>query len=75
VLDVQGGCITDVGAGLLAASPDLKHLEFLNLSRNALTGSGTAALRKTGVKVNVSAQHGVQADDDEDGYLFEGDIE
>src|SRR5205807_17255 len=36
VLDLQGGCITDDGAKLLAGCPDLKNLEFLNLRRNAL---------------------------------------
>ena len=80
VLDLQGGCITDEGAGTLAACPDLKNLEFLNLSRNAMTAAGEAALKKTGVRVDASAQHNeAPGEDGETGdtpeYLFEGDIE
>ena len=36
VLDLNGGCVTDDGAKLLAASPDVKKLELLNLDINAL---------------------------------------
>jgi uncharacterized protein (TIGR02996 family) len=78
VLDLQGGCITDEGAKLLAGSPDLKNLEFLNLSRNALTKAGESTIKKTGVKADVSAQHG-ETQGGPGGeipeYLFEGDIE
>jgi uncharacterized protein (TIGR02996 family) len=78
VLDLQGGCITDEGAKLLAECPDLKNLEYLNLSRNALTKAGEEAINKTGVKANVSAQHG-ETPGESGGqlpeYLFEGDIE
>ena len=77
VLDLQGGCMTDAGADLLADCPDLKHLAFLNLSRNALTDYGIKALKKTGVKMDVSAQHGEQPGQEGDyvEYLGEGDIE
>ena len=79
VLDLQGGCMTDTGASLLAACPDLKNLDSLNLSRNALTKAGEEAITATGVKANVSSQHGERAGDFSDGdipeYLFEGDIE
>jgi uncharacterized protein (TIGR02996 family) len=78
VLDLQGGCITDEGARLLAGCPDLKHLDYLNLSRNALTKAGQEAIQATGVKADVSSQHG-EAGELEGGeipeYLFEGDIE
>jgi uncharacterized protein (TIGR02996 family) len=78
VLDLQGGCITDEGAKLLAGCPDLKNLEFLNLRLNALTKAGENAIKKTGVKADVSAQHGeVPGEPGEEipEYLFEGDIE
>jgi uncharacterized protein (TIGR02996 family) len=78
VLDLQGGCITDEGARRLAGCPDLKNLEFLNLSRNALTKAGEDAITKTGVKADVSSQHG-EGPGEPGGeipeYLFEGDIE
>jgi uncharacterized protein (TIGR02996 family) len=78
VLDLQGGCITDAGARLLAGCPDLKHLDFLNLTRNALTSAGQQAITATGVKADVSRQHGQgpgELDDELPEYLFEGDIE
>ncbi len=79
MLDLQGGCISDAGAKRLADCPDLKNLEFLNLRANALTKTGIEALNKTGVKLDVSAQHDTVGGDWGDGelpeYLFEGDIE
>ena len=58
VLDLQGGCITDDGAKVLAACPDITHLETLNLRANALTQAGIDALTATGVKVDATGQHG-----------------
>ncbi|HTU21133.1 MAG TPA: WGR domain-containing protein [Gemmataceae bacterium] len=79
VLDLQGGCITDEGARLLAGCPELKHLDYLNLSRNALTKAGEEAIAATGVQSTVSSQHGEASGDFGGGeipeYLFEGDIE
>ncbi len=80
VLDLQGGCMTDEGAKLLAGCADLKNLEFLNLRRNALTDAGEKAITATGVKADLSSQHGTTSGKFEDGeeipeYLFEGDIE
>jgi uncharacterized protein (TIGR02996 family) len=79
VLDLQGGSMTDAGARLLAACPDLKNLDFLNLSRNALTKAGEQAIAATGVKADLSGQHGERPGEFEGGeipeYLFEGDIE
>jgi uncharacterized protein (TIGR02996 family) len=74
-LDLRGGCITDEGARLLAGCPDLKHLEYLNLNRNALTNAGMEAIKATGVKADVSSQHGQIPGDEIPEYLFEGDIE
>ena len=75
-LDLQGGCISDKGAKVLADCPDLKKLEFLNLSRNALQKDGVKAIEATGVKADLSAQHGIVATEGEmPEYLFEGDIE
>jgi uncharacterized protein (TIGR02996 family) len=79
VLDLRGGCISDEGAKVFAGCPDLKNLEFLNLNRNALTKTGEKAIKATGVKADVSAQHGQAAGEMGSGempeYLFEGDIE
>ena len=79
VLDLRGGCISDKGAELLAGCADLKNLEFLNLSRNALTSAGEKTLKATGVKTDVSGQHGQASGEFGGGhipeYLFEGDIE
>jgi uncharacterized protein (TIGR02996 family) len=79
VLDLKGGGMTDEGAKLLAGCADLKNLEFLNLSRNALTTAGEQAIKATGVKADVSAQHGEAPGGFGGGeipeYLFEGDIE
>ena len=78
-LDLQGGCIGDAGAKLLAGCPDLKNLEFLNLRANALTKAGVKAIKATGVKADTAAQHDMSGGDfggDElPEYLFEGDIE
>jgi uncharacterized protein (TIGR02996 family) len=78
VLDLQGGCMADDGAKLLAGCPDLKNLDHLNLSRDALSKTGEQAIAATGVKADVSGQHGQMpgAEGDEiPEYLFEGDIE
>jgi hypothetical protein len=57
----------------------LKHLDYLNLSRNALTRAGEQAIAATGVKSSVSSQHGQASGEFGGGeipeYLFEGDIE
>jgi len=79
VLDLQGGCLTDQGAQLLAGCPDLRHLDYLNLSRNALTVIGEQVIVATGVNCTVSSQHSEASVDFGGGevpeYLFEGDIE
>src|SRR5260370_2619288 len=50
ILDLGYGNMTDEGARLLAACPDLKHLRALDVTRNALTARGIAALRETGIQ-------------------------
>jgi uncharacterized protein (TIGR02996 family) len=70
-LDLGYGNMTDDGARLLAACPDVKHLDVLTLSRNALTAAGVRALRDAGVNVVADDQH----DPDETDYLFEVDRE
>jgi uncharacterized protein (TIGR02996 family) len=70
-LDLGCGNMTDEGAGLLAACPDLKNLEMLDVTRNALTEQGIAALRATGIRVVADNQH----DADEQDYLYEVDFE
>lgn len=82
VLDLRHGLITDEGARRLAACPELKHLELLDVSRNTLTPAGVAALHATGVPLQASRQHPPLAGEDVDTreeligeYLCEGDIE
>ena len=73
-LDLLGGCVTDAGARLLAACPDLRNLESLNLSENLIGPEGLAALRATGV--NLTADHQLGPDALETGqYLYSGDSE
>jgi uncharacterized protein (TIGR02996 family) len=71
VLDIAYGNLTDDGARLLAACPDLTHLEVLDVSRNALTARCVAALRATGVQVVADNQH-FPGDEE---YLYEVDAE
>jgi hypothetical protein len=73
VLDLRHGRITDQGARVLAACPDLRHLERLDVARNSLTNDGVAILKQTGVAVEAGAQHTER--DEEDAYMYEGDIE
>ena len=73
VLDLRHGAVTDEGARALAASPDVKHLDRLDLAWNRIGPAGQAALRKTGVNVHLIRQHGADA---EQWNLFgDGDIE
>lgn len=79
ILDLQGGCITDEGAKVLADSPDLKNLEFLNLRANALKKAGKDAIKATKVRADLSLQHNMESGEFGDGdlpeYLFDGDYE
>src|SRR5207248_10830562 len=74
-------CVSDEGARMLAACPDLKRLELLDLSRNELTEAGIAALNAVGIGVETGYQHGSTADVDieEEPYgahfLYEADYE
>jgi hypothetical protein len=63
--------MTDEGARLLAACPDLKRLQTLDVSRNALTKEGINALKKTGVRLVAADQHGPE----DDAYLYQVDVE
>jgi uncharacterized protein (TIGR02996 family) len=73
VLDLSWGRITDVGARVLARSPDLPRLQALALYNNALTEEGLSLLRKTGVPLVLEEpyQHGVR----DRSYLYEGEME
>ena len=74
VLDLHHGCMTDNGADLLAACPDLKNLESLDVSRNQLTPTGIEALR-TVVKDLEASHQRTEGKDEEREYLYQGDIE
>ncbi len=57
--------------------PDLKNLEHLDLSRNAIGDEGEKALKATKVTVDLEYQHGeTESDSDEPAeYLAQGDYE
>jgi hypothetical protein len=63
VLDFRHGLVTDEGAKALAASPDIKNLEHLDLSWNQLTNDGVNALKKTGVNATLNRQQAAGADE------------
>jgi uncharacterized protein (TIGR02996 family) len=71
VLDIGYGDMSDDGARVLAASPELKNLDQLVVSRNALTPQGIAALQATGTRVVAEDQH----DQGEDGLVFLYDVD
>jgi uncharacterized protein (TIGR02996 family) len=76
VLILRNGCITDVGARTLAACPDLRNLERLELTGNFLTGEGRAVLEATGVPVDIGGQYESAEALEEKAYLWEeGDME
>jgi uncharacterized protein (TIGR02996 family) len=65
VLDLRHGVVTDEGAKALAASPDLRNLDHLDLAWNRIGPAGVAALRKTGVSVNLTRQDKLERDTEE----------
>jgi uncharacterized protein (TIGR02996 family) len=73
-LDLHGGTVTDAGARVLAACPDLRRLEWLRLSQNYLTRAGVAAIRAAGVKLHADLQFG-EADREQHIHLNDGDDE
>ncbi|HEY1191622.1 MAG TPA: hypothetical protein VGE74_28575 [Gemmata sp.] len=79
VLERTHGCIRDAGAPHLAACPDLNNLSLLDLTMNALTPDGIAALEATGVTLKTGEQHDEHPDRIGDrgwlGYLSYGDLE
>ena len=75
-LDLNGGCMTEAGAATLAACRDLKRLEALSLTDNAIHGDGEALLQAAFPGVKLGHQHNeVPPFGEEVEYLFEGDIE
>jgi hypothetical protein len=71
VLDLRHGCITDAGARVLAACPDIRRLERLSLARNELTEEGMALIRGLPIETECDGQHepgGLE-------YLYSGDME
>jgi hypothetical protein len=86
MLDLRHGRITDRGAKILAACPDLAGLEWLDLGANAIGEAGLAALQATGVPADLASQH-PESDvidpetgeeiwgAEDEGYLWEGEGE
>jgi hypothetical protein len=56
---------------VLAACPDLRHLERLDVSENFISAAGVAALQATGVKVQAEPEYMGGGD----GWLQDGDME
>src|SRR5262249_49564926 len=56
VLDLWSGTITDAGARLLAACPDIRHLQRLRIAQNQLTAEGVQVLQATGVTLEAENQ-------------------
>lgn len=76
VLDLNSGCITEVGAATLAACPDLKRLDVLSLYENAIHGDGGKVLQAAFPGVKLGEQHNeVPPFGDQIDYLYHGDIE
>jgi hypothetical protein len=75
VLDLRHGCVTDAGARRLAACPDARKLESLDLSRNEMTADGIATLERAGLRALTQHQHGSTAGEDDPQYMYEGDYE
>jgi hypothetical protein len=78
VLDLYGGCMSDDGARALAACPDFRKLEFVNLRKNALTDAGVRAVKATKVNADLREQHtatSVEYGGEVPKYLYDGDFE
>jgi hypothetical protein len=73
VLDLRHGVLSDDGAKVLADCPDLKRLERLDVSWNRIGAVGQAALKRTGVAVNLA--HQLAPDTEEWEFFGHGDIE
>ena len=58
--------MTDEGASILAACPDLKRLDLLDVTKSGLTRQGITLLFATGIRVVAGDQHA--PDDDYSGY-------
>jgi uncharacterized protein (TIGR02996 family) len=77
-LDLRHGCITDDGAHILAACPDVKRLDFLDIGRNQLTAKGIAELKSAVKSLDAVHQHQGESNvygDDMADYFFQGDYE
>jgi uncharacterized protein (TIGR02996 family) len=73
VLDLRNGTLTDQDALALAAFPDLRNLELLDVSVNRLTEQGIHALMWTGIKIQAEGQQG--EGQHPHNYLTDGDWE
>ena len=69
-LDIGYGNMTDDGRSPAGGMSRPEALQLLDVSRNALTVAGIAAL-EDGIRVVANEQHAV----DETDYLYEGDLE
>ena len=61
--------LTDAGAGALARSPDLGHLESLDVGANRLTLAGVALLQAADIRVQWDSQWGEYLQPDQDDVI------
>jgi uncharacterized protein (TIGR02996 family) len=72
-LDLRFGHVTDAGARQLAACPDARGLQSLDLVGNRLTADGVRALTEAGIPVRADNQENPPYNDDR--LLYYGDSE
>ncbi len=72
-LDLRYGHVTDAGARRLAACPDARNLQTLDLIGNRLTATGVRALTEAGIPVRADRQEEPPYDDER--LLYYGDSE
>src|SRR5262249_14210438 len=71
-LDLEHGCVTGVGAGILANAPDTRRLRRLSLNHKQLTNTGCALFRELGIaEFSCDRQEDVGSEE----YLWTGDME
>jgi uncharacterized protein (TIGR02996 family) len=70
-LDLRHGRISDEGARIFAACPDILRLEKLVLEDNELTEAGRLVLLGIGIDVEYERQYEVNSNE----YLYSGDME
>ena len=74
VLDLWNSRVSDEGARILAACPDLRRLERLRLDQNQLTNQGIDLLKAAGVNLEAHSQYDPEQIEHGE-HLWQGDME